>query len=177
MIASSFAFAPAAVNTSLALLPLHVLVLPKSEEGSPSSRLEPVKRWRVANPDLFEQRRIEGMRKSKRVRDNLLRLHRERKEQWHASAKRNPKLRATVQHIAAKEWSLKSPTGMVHHFRNLKQFLRANADLFEMDDVTWKEVPGRPSQAWCRAFHGLSRLRPTCVKLLPDWKGWTWCDE
>lgn len=175
MIASTLA--PSAVNISASLLPLQLMVLPQHAEATPTpSRLEPVKRWRQSNPQLFEQRRIEGMRKSEKVRENLLRLHREKKAEWHASARRNPKLRATTQHIAAKEWTLRSPLGGIHRFRNLKQFIRDNAELFDADDVQWKEVPGRPSQAWCRAFHGLSRLRPSCVKLLPEFKGWTWTE-
>jgi hypothetical protein len=173
MIASLLA--PTVVNPSLALLPLHVLAQPKAVPTA-KSRLEPIKRWRQSNPSLFEERRIEGMRKSEKVRENLRRLHREKKAEWHASARRNPKLRATEQHIAAKEWTLRGPLGSVHRFRNLKQFIRDNAAMFEVEDVQWKEVPGRPSQAWCRAFHGLSRLRPTCVKLLPEWRGWTWVE-
>jgi hypothetical protein len=174
MIASTLA--PTVVNATLALLPVQLLDLPKAEAVTPASRLEPIKRWRQSNLGLFEQRRIEGMRKSAKVRENLLRLHREKKAEWHASARRNPKLRATEQHIAAKEWVLRSPLGQVHQFRNLKQFVRDNPGLFEVEDVQWKEVLGRPSQAWCRAFHGLSRLRPSCVKLLNEWKGWTWGD-
>jgi hypothetical protein len=167
--------APAAMNPAMMLLPTQLLTLPSVQKEA--SRLEPVKRWRMAHPELFEQRRIEGMKKSDLVRENLMRLHREKKAEWHKSARKNPKLRATVEHIAAKEWSLKAPSGVVYRFRNLKQFLRGNAELFDVEDVIWKEVPGRPSQAWCRAFHGLSRLRPSCVKLLPDWKGWTWSEE
>lgn len=166
----------AAVSPAMMLLPAQLLTLPSAKKDS-ASRLEPVKRWRLEHPELFEQRRIEGMKKSDLVRENLLRLHREKKTEWRRSARKNPKLRATVEHIAAKEWSLKAPNGLVHRFRNLKQFLRGNAELFDAEDVVWKEVPGRPSQAWCRAFHGLSRLRPSCVKLLPDWKGWTWSEE
>ena len=141
------------------------------------SRLEPVRRWRQANPELFEQRRVEGMKKSDLVRENLLRLHREKKAEWRKSARRNPKLRATTEHIAAKEWRLRAPGGEIHQFRNLKAFLRTHAELFAVEDVEWKEVPGRPGQAWCRAFHGLSRLRPSCVKWLSEWKGWTWAGD
>lgn len=165
------------LNPVMALLPVQMLALPPVRKEVEESRLEPVKRWRRAHPELFEKKRIEGMRKSERVRENLMRLHREKKLEWHKSARKNPKLRATVEHIAAKEWSLRAPSGTVYHFRNLKQFLRGNAGLFDAEDVVWKEVPGRPSQAWCRAFHGLSRLRPTCVKLLTEWKGWTWSED
>ena len=179
MIAATLA--PVGLSASLTVLPVQLLQLSglvaKGTEAAAKSRLEPVRRWRQANPDLFEQRRVEGMKKSDLVRENLLRLHREKKAEWRRSARRNPKLRATTEHIAAKEWKLRAPGGEVHEFRNLKAFLRENADLFAVADVEWKEVPGRPGQAWCRAFHGLSRLRPSCVKLLPEWKGWTWAGE
>ncbi len=179
MIASSLA--PAGLSASLTLLPVQLMpfsIRTIEEDGTAvTSRLEPVKRWRRANPELFERRRVEGMKKSDLVRENLLRLHREKKAEWRKSARRNPKLRATTEHIAAKEWRLRAPGGEVHEFRNLKAFLRENADLFAVLDVEWKEVPGRPGQAWCKAFHGLSRLRPNCVKWLPEWKGWTWAGE
>lgn len=72
--------ASAALNPAMALLPVHLLNLsPVKPEGSEKSRLEPVKRWRMAYPDLFEKRRIEGMKKSDLVRENLMRLHREKK--------------------------------------------------------------------------------------------------
>ncbi len=164
------------MSPSLALLATQLLALPGIKKSGAAKRLEPVKRWRATHPELFEQRRIEGMRNSPLVRENLLRLHRECKAQWHASARRNPKLRATTQHIAAKEWCLRAPLGSVHRFRNLKQFIREHAGLFDAEDVLWKEVPNRPSQAWCRAFHGLSRLRPGNAKLLPEWRGWTWAE-
>ena len=170
--------APVVAHPALSLLSAQLLALPpanRSPQATPT-RLAPVQRWREANPDLFEKRRIEGMKKSTLVRENLMRLHRECKANWHASARRNPKLRATSQHIAAKEWTLRSPLGSLHRFRNLKQFIRDHADLFDTEDVVWKDVPGRPSQAWCRAFHGLSRLRPGNAKILPEWHGWTWAD-
>ncbi len=172
------ALATAVSQPALALLSAQLLAFPPASKPSGrNDRLEPVQRWRQAHPELFEQRRVEGMKKSPLVRANLLRLHRERKAEWHASARRNPKLRATSQHIAAKEWALRSPLGSIHRFRNLKQFIREHSDLFEAEDVVWKEVPERPSQAWCRAFHGLGRLRPGNAKQLPEWNGWTWEEE
>lgn len=162
----------------LALVPIPQVhadeTVPQLHSSSSVTRLQ---RWRAANPEEFEKRRVAGMRRSPKVRANLLKLHREHKEQWHASARRNPKLRATNVHIAAKEWVLRAPDGQTYRFRNLKQFVRDQPGLFDAADVEWREVPGRPSQAWCRAFHGLSRLRPSCVKQLPEWREWTWAGE
>jgi hypothetical protein len=138
------------------------------------NRIERLLRFREENPDLFESRRIAGMKRSPRVRENLQRLHRERKEEWRASARKNPRLQATEQHIAAKLWQLRAPSGRIYVFRNLKKFVREHEQLFTPEDVTWKNMQGKTSQAWCRAFQLLSRLRPTCAKHIEEWSGWTW---
>ena len=138
------------------------------------ARVNPLVRFRNEQPALFEARRIAGMKKSDRVRENLQRIHRECKAQWKASALQNPKLRATDSHIAAKEWILVGPNGQQYQFRNLKKFVREHADLFDAEDVNWKEPEGKPNQAWCRAFQALSRLRPSCSKVLGEWNGWRW---
>jgi hypothetical protein len=146
-------------------------------QNAPVSRAARLLEWRAKNPALFESRRIEGMKNSPLVRENLQRIHRECKAAWHASAKKNPKLNATAEHIAAKTWILRDPTGTIHTFRNLKKWVRDNENLFEPEDVIWKLNGGQPNQAWCRAFQGLSRLRPSSSKLLGEWHGWTWVGQ
>lgn len=138
------------------------------------SRINRLIRFREQNPVLFERRRVEGMRRSSLVRENLMRLHRERKQEWRASALKNPKLQATEQHIAAKMWKLRAPSGAVYEFRNLKKFVREHESLFSPEDVIWKEMNGKANQAWCRAFQSLGRLRPTSSKHVAEWCGWTW---
>lgn len=142
--------------------------------GTPSSPISRLHEWREANKAEFQARRIAGMKRSEAVRQNLLRLHREKKAEWKASAMKNPKLRATDQHIAAKEWVVMSPTGVKHTFRNLKKWVRENEDLFDPSDVEWKATNGRANQDWCRAFQGLARLRPGNSKFIPEWQGWRW---
>ena len=171
--------------TMMSTLPLQILIqrpaAPQKKEqigAEPAeSRITRLYRWRSDNKMTFEQRRIEGMRRSEKVRANLERIHRECKDQWRATALKNPKLRATTQHIAAKEWVLQGPDGSVWQFRNLKKFIRDNPALFDESDVQWKDVPGKTNQAWCRAFHALSRLRPGCSKFLPEWNGWKWLGQ
>jgi hypothetical protein len=141
---------------------------------APEARINRLLRFRQQNPGLFERRRIEGMKRSPLVRDNLMRLHRERKAEWRASALKNPKLRATDLHIAAKEWVLRGPDGQVFQFRNLKKWVREHEELFDPTDVVWKEMNGVANQAWCRAFQALGRLRPTSSKHIPEWNGWKW---
>jgi hypothetical protein len=145
--------------------------------GKPQSKAARLLEWRAQNPELFEARRIAGMKSSSLVRANLQRIHRECKEAWHASAKKNPKLNATSVHIAAKTWVLRDATGQIHTFRNLKKWVRDNEHHFEPEDVIWKLNGGQENQAWCRAFQGLSRLRPSSSKLLAEWHGWTWAAE
>ena len=149
---------------------------PAPQAPGPNSRISRLIRFRQENPGLFERRRVEGMKRSSLVRENLMRLHRERKEQWRASALKNPKLQATDQHIAAKMWRLKAPDGNVYEFRNLKKFVREHEDIFDADDVVWKDMNGKANQAWCRAFQALGRLRPTSSKHLAEWHGWRWVD-
>lgn len=147
----------------------HIVPVTKGEP-----RITRLLRFRAENPALFERRRVEGMKNSSLVRENLMRLHREKKEQWRASALKNPKLRATDQHIAAKEWVIRAPNGEIHRFRNLKKWVREHEFLFEDEDVIWKEMNGKANQAWCRAFQALGRLRPSSSKHLEEWKAWTW---
>ena len=158
-------------------IPAKVTITPvptREPEVKPNSRAARLLEWRAKNPELFESRRIQGMRNSPLVRENLQRIHRECKDAWHASARKNPKLNATTQHIAAKLWVLRDPTGKTHEFRNLKKWVRDNENLFDAEDVIWKLNGGQENQAWCRAFQGLARLRPSSSKLLPEWHGWTW---
>ena len=141
---------------------------------APERRINRLLRFRQQNPALFERRRIEGMKRSPLVRDNLMRLHRERKAEWRASALKNPKLQATDVHIAAKDWTLRGPDGQVFQFRNLKKWVREHEALFDPTDVIWKDMNGKANQAWCRAFQALGRLRPTSSKHIPEWNGWKW---
>lgn len=162
--------APNLFKTTLSFFSGHVFSDKSSEKASPINRL---KTWRAQNRVAFENRRVLGMKNSPLVRANLERIHRECKEQWKASALKNPKLQATDQHIAAKMWKLVSPTGNVYEFRNLKKFVRDHENLFNPEDVQWKEQSGT-HQTWCKAFQALSRLRPSCSKPLTEWNGWRW---
>lgn len=158
----------------LTLISLSAHFLANRPAPTPTTPVSRLYKWRAQNPALFEARRVEGMRRSTRVRENLRRIHVECKAEWRASALRNPKLQATDRHIAAKEWTLKSPDGTVHVVRNLKKFIRDNPALFDEADIQWKFPAGKPNQAWCRAFHALTRLRPSCANPLSEWQGWTW---
>ena len=172
------AFNPSLLNLNLLGLTGHLLAPRKTESAdAPKSKMARLRQWRAANPELFEARRVAGMKRSSRVRENLQRIHTECKAEWRASALKNPKLQATDRHIAAKEWNLRAPDGQIHTMRNLKKFIRDNPALFDEADIIWKHPAGKENQAWCRAFHALSRLRPTCFNRLESWQGWTWSAE
>lgn len=172
---TSFPNSPSMDLTLVSLLSFLPASRRDTESHKSESKVSRLYRWRARNPELFEARRIAGMKHSPRVRENLQRIHAEYKAQWKASALKNPKLQATDRHIAAKDWVLKSPDGEIHSFRNLKKFIRDNPGLFDESDVQWKHPEGKPNQAWCRAFQSLSRLRPTCFNRLLEWQGWKWC--
>ncbi len=172
------------MTTSIATIPgldlaaLTGFAISKAHATTPGEpRINRLLRFRAQNPKLFESRRVEGMKKSSLVRENLMRLHREKKEQWRASALKNPKLQATDLHIAAKTWVLRAPDGKTYEFRNLKKWVRENENLFDAADVVWKDMNGKANQAWCRAFQALGRLRPTSSKRLMEWQGWTWAGD
>lgn len=170
--------APLPLDVTLIGLSAHLLAT-RSKEAAlsvPKSKVDRLYKWRASNPGLFEARRIAGMKRSTRVRENLQRIHVECKAEWRASALKNPKLQATDRHIAAKEWVLQRPDGQFYSFRNLKKFIRDNPGLFDEADIQWKHPEGKPNQAWCRAFQSLSRLRPTCFNRLDEWQGWAWAD-
>ena len=169
------AFNPSRLNLNLLGLTAHLLAPRKSDSAdAPKSKMARLRQWRAANPDLFEARRVAGMKRSARVRENLQRIHAECKAEWRASALKNPKLQATDVHIAAKDWTLRGPDGRVFQFRNLKKWVRENESLFDPTDVIWKDMNGKANQAWCRAFQALGRLRPTSSKHIPEWNGWKW---
>lgn len=160
------------------MIPLPAIALflsrPSLGSGGRARSVERLLVWRARNPSLFQSLRIAGMKRSLRVRNNMQRLHREFKGQWRESAMGNPKLQAGEAHIAAKRWKLLDPSGRIHEFRNLKQFVRDHAALFYAEDVEWKSQAGTTGQWWCRAFQCLARLRPTCAKPLGEWQGWRW---
>lgn len=82
---------------------------------------------------------------------------------------RSPLCRPDEHNIHAAEWSLCDPTGTVHQFRNLAQFVREHPELFATEDTEIRY--GTNS----RALAGLRLLRPERrPEPKKQWKGWTW---
>lgn len=138
-------------------------------------RIAPLLNWRRQHADLHHQLRVEGIRRSDKVRAVLQRNHRgPAKQRWLASLHQNPKFQPSDLHVAAKVWTLRAPDGSLHTFRNLRNFIRENEHLFDAADVIWKAQAGRPKLTWCQAYQSLARLRPGRARTLPSWQGWTW---
>ncbi|MBL9131385.1 MAG: hypothetical protein JNG86_09310 [Verrucomicrobiaceae bacterium] len=141
----------------------------------PAGRLERLIQWRQEHRELHQQLRIAGIRRSEKVRQVLHRNHSgPAKQRWLASIRKNPKFQACTRHIAAKEWTLRSPDGQIHTFRNLRHFIREHEALFDPADVIWKAQGQSTKITWCVAYQALARLRPGSARTLPGWQGWTW---
>lgn len=139
------------------------------------NRVAPLIAWREQNPDLHHQLRVAGIRRSPKVREVLQRNHTGyAKLRWLASLKQNPQFQPTDLHVAAKNWVLRAPDGSTHVFRNLRNFIRENEELFDAADVIWKAQTRRPKLTWCQAYQSLARLRPGRARTLESWNGWTW---
>ncbi len=134
--------------------------------------------WRQNNAELHHQLRVAGIRRSSKVRELLQRNHTgPAKRRWLASLTQNPKFQPTASHVAAKNWTLRAPDGVIHTFRNLRLFIRENEDLFDAADVIWKAQTNKPILTWCQAYQSLARLRPGRPRSLDSWNGWTWANE
>ena len=84
----------------------------------------------------------------------------------------DPRLGPYETNKAAVEWSVISPRGVPFNFRNLRHFLREHPEHFNPLDVQWSRS-GKDLQT-CRAYWGLSSIRPRKSKFAWSWKGWTW---
>ena len=76
-------------------------------------------------------------------------------------------------HVSAAVFSIRSPRGVHYRFKNLRAFIRDNADMFENGDATWFRR-GRGED--CRAYGGIMSIKPSerRRKVNGSWKGWVW---
>ena len=82
-----------------------------------------------------------------------------------------PQFQPTEQHIRALVWRLRDGNGVGYEFKNLAKFIRDHSGMFSEDDVKWVK---RGNGLNCRAYSGLSSLRPEHPRVEGSWKGWTW---
>lgn len=140
-----------------------------------SPRIARLLAWRQSHQSLHHHLRVEGIRRSEKLRDLLRRNHQGvSKQRWLSSLQQNPKFQATTKHVAAKEWTLRAPSGDIHTFRNLRHFIRQHEGLFVPEEVIWKAQGQNSKITWCVAYQALARLRPGSARTLADWQGWTW---
>lgn len=114
--------------------------------------------------------RIAAVRKSEKIKTAARRVHAQYRDKRNAAIQSSPVHQKDEKHCAAKAWILKDPEGQIHEFRNLANFIRAHADMFDANDVKW-------IRHGCHASKSLSCLRPTRSKPLESWKGWEWAGQ
>lgn len=78
-----------------------------------------------------------------------------------------------AKHPTARWWDIRDPSGRMHRFRNLNQFLRDHPELFDPEDLVMR---GRS----CRAAKGIQSMF-LASQPAGSWKGWTpamiWHDD
>lgn len=83
--------------------------------------------------------------------------------------KNSPNLQPNENHCLAKDWSIRSPSGTIFHFRNLPHFIRTHQHLFSQEELKPESRQGLPAAA-----HALGMLRPDRKNRRLSWHGWTW---
>jgi hypothetical protein len=134
-------------------------------------------KWRQANLEEYESKRLKGLRNSKKLKRACREISRKHKKRRLETRAKNPVMQKGVNHCAAVIWRLRSPRGLTFEFKNLAEFLRGNASLFNDEDVVFRL---KGTTLTCKAYAGLATLRPykRCgnpkKRVAGSWKGWTW---
>lgn len=82
----------------------------------------------------------------------------------------SPKCKRGPDHFEAVEFALVSPDGEEFRGRNIQNFVRFNAELFDADAVAWLQKGKYPGNLDCLACTGLRKVRNGVFK---SWRGWT----
>jgi hypothetical protein len=141
------------------------------------SPIENILRWREKNPDLYEQKRLAGVRNSQKIKDSIRRVNIQYREKAMATRRKMPMYQKGEQHIRSCVWRFRSPNNVIYEFKNLYEFVRKHSYLFDDESVKWKKTCNTD---WCNALRGLSSLKPYCPDGTPkrfvkgSWKGWRW---
>lgn len=134
-------------------------------------------KWRSEHPEEYQAKRLAGLRASPKVVAAARMVHKLYKEKRMASRSSNPRCAKGLQNAAALIWRLRDPSGRAHEFKNLAEFVRQNAHLFEPHHVVWTR---RGNGTSCLAYSGIAGLRPYKRNGQPkprvegSWFGWTW---
>lgn len=87
----------------------------------------------------------------------------------------NPVMKKGPKHVNARTWQVRSPRGVTYQFRNLREFIRNNPNLFLPEDIEWVRKPdGNES---CRACTGIAGISIRLKNPRTTWKGWTWFSQ
>lgn len=88
---------------------------------------------------------------------------------------KNPVMKKGTGHINSKSWQIRSPRGRTYRFKNLREFIRKNAELFAPEDTEWRTKPD--GDITCRAFTGIAGISIRLKNPRGSWKGWTWYSQ
>jgi hypothetical protein len=87
----------------------------------------------------------------------------------------NPVMKKGTGHINSRSWQIRSPRGRTYRFKNLREFIRRNAELFAPEDAEWRTKPDGDST--CKAFTGIAGISIRLNNPRGSWKGWTWYSQ
>ena len=141
------------------------------------SPIEHLLRWREKNKDLYERKRLAGVRNSQKIKDAMRRVGIQYREKSIAIRLAMPKFQKGEQHFRSSVWRFRSPQNVVYEFKNLAEFLRTHGNLFDIKDLQWYRIG---TSDLCNAYKGLSSIRPHLPCGTPkkringSWKGWRW---
>ena len=145
----------------------HKLTLP---EDARKARKRELLLQNVVRTPQTEILRLEGLRRSDKVKQACRRIAREFKECRIAGVKASPLSGKFETNSHARRWSLRTPNrAHVFEFLNLAHFIRNHSHLFEPEDL----VISAKSTA-SRAELGLAKLSPRRKNPKGSWKGWQW---
>ena len=137
------------------------------------SQVDRLIEWRRNNKELYEQLKINGLRKSAKAKAAAAKLSRLYSKKAQATRAKMPGYSPTESHYCAINWIFRSPDNVVYEFKNLANFVRNHPELFAPEDLIKKHNK-------CNAVNGLSSLKPYRRNGEPKklvngtWKGWSW---
>ena len=93
---------------------------------------------------------------------------------WADGKYKGSKVESGQGNCKAKWWRFRDDRGRIHEFKNLREFVRNNGDMFAPDDVVYM-YKARGKTTSCRAMQGLQSLSFRNTRPEGSWKGWTIC--
>ena len=164
------------VNRSKSYTPEQRLAASISLKNRKAEMVE-ASRKSMSRPDVIEKIRNAAMirAESKSFKSHLPELLKAGRD----ARRRSPLCQKDENNGSAKSWSIRSPSGIVYEFKNLRNFLRNNVNLFDSQDVAWFDKKMKRNGVAriiqkCLAEGGIRSICPRNKNSCGSWKGWTW---